>query len=351
MDQPKVSIIIPIYNVEEYLVECLESVCRQTLKNIEILCVNDGSTDSSLEIIKRYAAKDKRIVVLDGPNGGYGKAMNRGLDAATGEYIGIVEPDDYVSLAMYEDLSMLADKNDLDFVKADFYRFTRAENGDMELKYNHLDSSGEWYRKVFDASTMPIALRFTMNTWSGIYRLEFLKKYSIRHHETPGASFQDNGFWIQTFVYAKRAMILDVPYYRNRRDNPKSSVKDTGKVYCMNEEYDYIEKLLRPQRGIWNRIKHVYWVKRFENYMFTMRRIDPLFVPEYAIRFRADFSRARELGELEQSSFSEIQWIQLQKILANPRRYARTYLLKKRCREIARNGIAWVRQIVKGIEK
>ena len=118
MAQAKVSIIIPTYNVEEYLEECLDSVCRQTLKDIEILCVNDGSTDGSLEIIKRYAAKDERIVVLDGPNGGYGKAMNRGLDAATGEYIGIVEPDDFIALTMYEDLAKLADENALDFVKA-----------------------------------------------------------------------------------------------------------------------------------------------------------------------------------------------------------------------------------------
>ncbi len=191
MAQAKVSIIIPTYNVEEYLEECLDSVCRQTLKDIEILCVNDGSTDGSLEIIKRYAAKDERIVVLDGPNGGYGKAMNRGLDAATGEYIGIVEPDDFIALTMYEDLAKLADENALDFVKADFYRFTRRSNGDMSLKYNHLDKTGEWYNKVFDASVTPQALHFIMNTWSGIYRREFLESHGIRHHETPGASFQD----------------------------------------------------------------------------------------------------------------------------------------------------------------
>ena len=168
MGQPKVSIIVPTYNVEPYLRECLDSICRQTLKDIEIICVNDGSTDGSLAIINEYAERDSRIVVLDGPNGGYGKGMNRGLDRATGEYIGIVEPDDFIALTMYEDLYAIASEHDLDFVKADFYRFTREENGDMELKYNHLDKTDTWYNKVFDPSQEPEALRFIMNTWSGI---------------------------------------------------------------------------------------------------------------------------------------------------------------------------------------
>ena len=83
-----------------------------------------------------------------------------------------------------------------------------------------------------------------MNTWSGIYKREFLEQHHIRHNETPGASFQDNGFYFQTFVYAKRAMIVDKPYYMNRRDNPNSSVNNREKVYCCNVEYDYIREIL-----------------------------------------------------------------------------------------------------------
>lgn len=100
--------------------------------------------------------------------------MNVGLDKATGEYIGIVEPDDFVPLYMYEDLYNVAAKNELDFVKADFYRFTRNdENGNMNLVYNHLDKTAEWYNKVFNPSQEPETLRFIMNTWSGIYRRDF----------------------------------------------------------------------------------------------------------------------------------------------------------------------------------
>ena len=238
---PKVSIIIPTYNVEDYLRECMDSVTRQTLKDIEIICINDGSTDGSLEILKEYADKDPRIVLVDKENEGYGVGMNIGLDKASGEYIGIVEPDDFVPLNMYEDLYNTAKENDLDFVKADFYRFTRnCENGNMELIYNHLDSTGENYNQVINPFEKPYITKFIMNTWSGIYRREYIEKYHIRHNTTPGASFQDNGFFWQTFMYARRCMFLDRPYYMNRRDNPNSSVNSREKVYCMNIEYDFI---------------------------------------------------------------------------------------------------------------
>ena len=104
-----------------------------------------------------------------------------------------------------------------------------------------------------------------MNTWSGIYKNDFLRKYNIRHHETPGASFQDNGFWIQTFCFASRAMILDKPYYMNRRDNPNSSVNSPEKVYCMNEEYKYIKGILSKDPELWDRFKYHYTLKKFQN--------------------------------------------------------------------------------------
>ena len=270
----KVSIIIPTYNVEMYLVECMESVVNQTLKDIEIICINDGSTDGSLEILKSYAQKDDRIVLVDKENGGYGIGMNIGLDKATGEYIGIVEPDDFIPLNMYSDLYEKAVENDLDFIKADFYRFKRdSETEDMELVYNHLSPNKEDYNVVFNPSETPEAIRYIMNTWSGIYKRSFIEEFHIRHNETPGASFQDNGFWFQTFVYAKRGMIIDTPYYMNRRDNPNSSVHNKEKVYCMNVEYDHIRELLVRDKEVWERFRPMYWLKKYNNYMGTIKRI------------------------------------------------------------------------------
>lgn len=304
----KVSIILPIYNVSQYLRECLDSVIGQTLKEIEIICVNDGSTDDSLDIINEYAAKDKRIVVITGPNGGYGKAMNKGLECATGEYIGIVEPDDYVVPEMYEELYQVAKENNLDFVKSDFYRFTRDDAGAETLQYEYIDKSRTRYNELLCPAYQPSCLRFTLNTWTGIYRRNFINKFKIRHNETPGASFQDNGFYFQTFVYAERAMIINKPYYRNRRDNPNSSVKSKEKVYCMNVEYDFIRDILMRDREVWERFQYMYWWKKYHNYWFTYNRIDDSYKEEYMDRMRHEYKRAMELGQLSELLFTEHEW-------------------------------------------
>jgi glycosyltransferase involved in cell wall biosynthesis len=317
----KVSIIVPTYNVEMYLVECMESIVRQTLKDIEIICINDGSTDGSLEILKQYAARDERIRLVDKENGGYGLGMNIGLDMSTGEYIGIVEPDDFIPLNMYEDLYRIAAENDLDLVKADFYRFKRAENGSMELDYKHLSKNSGDYNVVFNPSEEPETLRYIMNTWSGIYRRSFINEHHIRHNETPGASFQDNGFYFQTFIYAKRGMIIDRPYYMNRRDNPNSSVYNKQKVYCVNVEYDYIREILQQNREIWERFKGMYWFKKYLNYCGTVRRIASEYKREYVIRFSREFKRGMELGELDETLFEEQEWSAIRFLIADPEGY------------------------------
>ena len=317
----KVSIIVPTYNVEPYLVECMESITNQTLSDIEIICINDGSTDGSLAILKSYAEKDSRIILVEKENGGYGIGMNIGLEKATGEYIGIVEPDDFVPVNMFGDLYKIASENDLDFVKADFYRFERASNGDMFLTYNHLDRKDMYYNQIFNPSETPEAVRFIMNTWSGIYKKSFLDEWGIRHNETPGASFQDNGFWFQTFAFAKRAMIINKPYYMNRRDNPNSSVKNMQKVYCINVEYDHIRDILIEHPETWERFKTYYTLKRFHNSVATLRRIDNSLKKDYVDRFSKEMKRARDLGEMDEELFTAAERDNLHLLISQPNVY------------------------------
>jgi len=321
----KVSIIVPTFNVEEYLVECMDSIIKQTLQEIEIICINDGSTDGSLAILQRYAADDSRIIIVDKENGGYGMAMNIGLDKATGEYIGIVEPDDFVSVNMYKELYDVAKENDLDFVKADFYRFMREDTGDMRLLYNHLDATGEDYNQVFNPSQTPLAIKYIMNTWSGIYRKTFLDKNQIRHNETPGASFQDNGFFFKTFVCAQRAMILDKPYYMNRRDNPNSSVHNPDKVYCMNVEYEYIRDFLMQDRERWERFKYIYNFKKYGNYIFTLGRIAKHYRQEYVSRINVELKTAMEQGEIELDLFTIYEQGRLILLIKKPKVFYQRY--------------------------
>ena len=318
---PKVSLIVPTYNVEQYLVECMESITNQTLEDIEVICINDGSTDGSLSILQSYADKDKRIIIVDKENGGYGIGMNIGLEMATGEYIGIVEPDDFVPVNMFGNLYDIAKGNNLDFVKADFYRFERATNGDMFLTYNHLSKKEEDYNVVFNPSETSEAIRWIMNTWSGIYKREFLNKWNIRHNETPGASFQDNGFWFQTFVFATRAMIIDKPYYMNRRDNPNSSVKNMQKVFCVNVEYDHIKDVLIEHPETWNRFKSYYTLKRFHNCLTTLRRIDNSCKLDYVNRFSKEMKRAYQLDEIDEELFTAAERDNIKLLINQPNMY------------------------------
>ena len=319
---PKISIVIPTYNVENYLEEAMESITRQTLKDIEIICINDGSTDGSLEILKKYARKDDRIILIDKKNEGYGIGMNLGLETASGEYFGILEPDDYVPLNMYEDLYNAASAQKLDFVKADFYQFTKDDKtGDMNLKYCRLSDNPSDYNRVFNPGQTPEAIKFKMHTWSGIYRTEFLRKNHIRYNTTPGASFQDNGFFFQTFVFAEKAMLIDRPYYRNRRDNPNSSVHNPEKVYCANIEYDYIREILFEHHAIWKKFQAVYWWKKYNSYAFTLRRIGDEYKRDYVHQMAKEFQRAQQLGELKESVFDSSQWSDVKFLIHDPDGY------------------------------
>ena len=125
----KVSVLVPIYNVEKYLDECLASLAKQTLKDIEIICINDGSTDNSPKILQKYAKKYPNFVVINKQNSGYGDSMNKGLEKATGEYIGIVESDDFIESDAFEKLYKLAHETKADIVKANY--FYHSKDGDV----------------------------------------------------------------------------------------------------------------------------------------------------------------------------------------------------------------------------
>ena len=324
-----VSVLVPVFNVESYLVECIDSIINQKIKNIEIICINDGSTDSSIDILKRYAASDNRIRIIDKKNEGYGKALNDGFAIATGEYIAIVEPDDYIPYNMLSDLYDIAEKNELDFVKADFYRFVTNKNGDMRLIYNHLDRTNSFYNRVIDTSNTPEVCKFILNTWCGIYRRNFLKEFNILHNTTPGASFQDNGFFWQTTIYAKRAMFINKPYYLNRRDNPNSSVKSRNKVYCMSEEMSFIQKKLEQDEKIWSTFKNHFALRAFGNYLSTFNRIDSSYKKEYIFHLNEILNEYKNKNMFDFNLFQPADLKKLNLLLNNPKYFYLKYVIYK----------------------
>lgn len=268
---PKVSIIVPIYNVERYLSKCLESICRQTLRDIEIICVNDGSTDGSVDILKMYQKKDKRIKCITKKNSGYGDSMNKGFAEASGEYIGIVESDDFIEANFFEFLYNIAKQVDLDLVKSDYYTFY---DDAKQIEYVMTCSDESFYYKLIGIEKDSRIFEFRMNTWTGIYKKDFIVQNKIKYNESPGASYQDNGFWFQTISLAKRMMFVNRAFYHYRQDNPNSSINSKKKLYCMNDEYDFIYKFLESNQDIHKKYFVPYLKKRFYNCMTTYERVN-----------------------------------------------------------------------------
>lgn len=303
----KLSILVPCYNVEKYLKKCLKSVLSQTMKEIEVICINDGSKDSTLEILKKFAKKDSRVKIIDKPNSGYGNSMNRGLDAAKGEYIGIVESDDYVEKDMCEVLYNVAKKYDLDVVKSDYMTFNTVKGKEKTI-YEPTCTDHNYYNKVLIPSKNKIIFSFQMNTWTGIYKNSFIKSKNIRHNETPGASYQDNGFWFQTLSLAKTVMFVNRAFYHYRQDNPNSSINSKGKVFCMNEEYAFIHNFMDEHPFVKENFMNEYFKKKFFNYMHTYERI----ADEYKLEFLERFSQElKETQNNKEINFAKMEdgWI------------------------------------------
>lgn len=222
---PKISIIMPSLNVEPYIAECMESVIHQTLQDLEILCVDAGSTDGTWEILEEYAKKDRRIRLIRSPQKSYGYQMNLGIKEAAGEYIGIVETDDFILSEMYQELYIYAKENDAEFVKSDFDVFTTFPDGNrLFLRYYSPKYTCAKYHTIFSSEDY-FNSKNTIDifVWNGIYKKSFLQKNHISFQETPGAAFQDCGFRYQVALNVKRGFFLDRSLYCYRRDNVTSS--------------------------------------------------------------------------------------------------------------------------------
>lgn len=322
-DDIEISVIVPIYNVEQYLVQCLESVITQSLEQIEIICVDDRSRDFSRCIVNVLADRDSRIrLISQEKNGGYGKGMNTGLSNSHGKYIGIVEPDDFVVPTMFEELLSHAQLYDLDVCKADFYRFKEEGSGNLKFQYVPMSDVGAVYGKVFKPLQDETFFRYTMNTVTGIYRRSMLTDWGIFWNETPGASFQDNGFYVLTSAVAERFMFVKRALYCNRRDNPNSSVANKGKVYCMNEEYGLIKAWLKDN-GFWDTLKEDWASLLFRNELFTYGRIADDLKAEYVEFVAKDFSDLIREEALVLSRFNGLETERLELIMSDPHEFMR----------------------------
>ena len=294
------------------------------MQNIEFICVNDGSTDNSLDIIKKYIDKDSRFRLIDKDNSGYGKTMNVGVSSAKGRYIGIVESDDYVEPDMFETLYYYADSLQLDLIKSHYYRFTTNEDGTYRQTLMKYTTN---VNKVVDPSDYPALLINTTANWTGLYLKSFLDDNNIKHSETPGASYQDIGFHLITLSLSKRAYFLDRAFYHYRFDNPNSSINNREKIYCASKEYDSVFQFYDENPEIGDIFKGTVWARYHNTCINTFDRIDDRYKKEFLDYYCDVFGKALANGELKRESFSPNRWKEMNSILENPERF---YFERKR---------------------
>ena len=224
--KPKISVIIPVFNDEEYIGRCLKSLINQSLKEIEIICINDGSNDNSLEIIEGYKNKDDRIQIISQNNQGAGISRNNGMKFAKGEYISFVDADDWLESDSFEKLYANAIANDSEMVL--FNSIEHGINGSTrERIYMPADESVDYNNFVFDYNyEKKLVMNKMFVIWSKIYKTSFLKENNLEFYNHK--IFNDVQFHIESMLLAKRISYLpEILYHYNRANENSLQTKAT----------------------------------------------------------------------------------------------------------------------------
>lgn len=305
---PRISVLVPVCNVEAYLEQCLDSLINQTFQDFEVICVDDGSADRSGEILDRYAASNPRIKVIHKVNTGYGNSMNVALDCASGDYIGILESDDFAEPHMLKKLYDTAVKQGVDVVKSDYYHYSDG----IDVCCNRL--SGEIKGKILAPVENPGILNLADSIWSCLYRRSFLTEHAIRFHETPGASYQDISFAIQVWLQAQSIFFLEEPLLHYRRDNPGASMNNPSKLFCVFDEYEWIEKKFKdfwPEAPV---LEHYFIASKYRDYFNHYNRVGVKYQYALLCRVAASYRKDKMAGRILEDAFLSPVWQYLQEI-------------------------------------
>lgn len=247
----KLSIIVPVYNVEKYLPKCLESLIKQTMKDIEIICVNDGSMDNSLAILKEFASKDSRIRIIDNQHQGVAKTRNTGIEQSTGEYIGFVDSDDYIDLDFFEKLYNSATKSNSDIAIASILKHKKFFNI-YNAKYTKEETAITIQDKI---KLCEDKKHFFFYAWNKIYHSGFIKENNIKFSE--GQIYEDVMFAIKALYYSNKIIsVYGTKYHYIEHENSLTKYKDkTGgkeqdlvKAYSELQEFCNSKNIEIPER-------------------------------------------------------------------------------------------------------
>lgn len=274
--QPKVSIILPIYNVEKYLDKCLETVTGQTLRDIEIICVIDASPDNSLEICKRWKEKDDRIIIVDKKqNEGLGLTRNSGIDVAKGEFIAFVDSDDYIDVQMYEKLYSFAKENNLDAAFCNYVRDTdgiisKSNEPREQVLYKDKKETEEFLLDMIGPlPSYPSDVKYLVSVWRAIYSNKIIEDNQFRFMSERVVVSEDTIWNIDFLSKVNKVGYLPFEgyYYRFNQDS-------LSRTYT-HEKYERFKILLAEMKNRLDKIYdyNVYSIHFFRFVFFLYRSV------------------------------------------------------------------------------
>lgn len=292
MEKPLVSVIIPVYNVEQYLRQCLDSVVNQTLKDIEIICVNDSSTDNSLAILNEYAARDSRIKVITQPNGGAGAARNNGLSASTGKYLSFLDSDDFFEPDMLELAYEKAEEDKADFVVFQSDQYYTDDDKFVQVAWTLREKEIPPYTPFSHRQmTDNIFKVFVGWAWDKLYNREFVERNHLLFQEQRTSN--DMLFVFSAVAIAKRITVVKKILAHQRRD-AKDSLSKTreNSWYCFYDALLALRERLKTE-GLYRELE-----KDFINYA--------LHFSLWNIRTLAEPTKSKLIDKMKSEWFAEL---------------------------------------------
>ena len=321
---PKVSIMMPVYKVERYLRQCLDSVVNQTLEDIEIIIVDEGEMDECRSIIDEFEQKDSRIKTIHEKNGSYGIALNKAMKLVTGEYVGIIETDDYIEPNMFEDLYNLAKQYDAEVVKSDWYEYYCKT--EFSVQAGRISKSKT--NKITNAKEDNSLLKIQPSIWSAIYKKEFLFNNEIKFIEKLKSAYQDTSFNFKVFALAEKVVLTDKAYVHYRLDSVGSTCNTSGNVFAPCDEYAEITNFLNARPELKKHFNTQKLINEYNSYVWNTLRIGQDCRQEFVNKFSEIFKNYNDNGEIVSEFFKKVKSKDFQLLLENPIKFKK-YMDKK----------------------
>lgn len=302
----KFPIIIPVYNVEKFLRECLNSITSQTLKNFEVICIDDGSTDNSLGILQEYANKDSRFKVISQENQGQGIARNKAIDIASGEYLFFVDPDDFIESNTLEKIYGKFQQTDVDVIQFDFS--TCKENG----RYSSFKSFKKRMHKNFHYSIKDNEIYNWRNikkknlqgmslcVWDKAYKTAFIKQHDIKF--APNKHGEDHIFSISANLLADKILYINRAFYHYRTRLGSAVNKASNDNFCIFDNIALLKNFLTTN-NLFNEYR-----ASFDGYVSTVLSWHFANIPTESIeKTKGDFSILEKIFSLKNQKINGVK--------------------------------------------